>query len=110
MPIRSGSFKSGGYVQSLAVSTRPCSVISVQGYHKGGSNQFLQLHQVGTVGALATGTIFHVFAIGLTNNFNVNIPVTGLPMDALTIALSSTADTYTAGAADIIFTGTIQPL
>lgn len=106
--IRSGTTSSGGFVQQKLISSSPIVLFSLQGYHQGGSARYIQIHQVASLSGGEVPT--HSHKIPATDNFYLIIPVSGMPLTKCLIAVSTTADTYTAGAADVIFSTTANGL
>jgi len=102
--LRSATTKSGGFVQQKLIASVPCVLLSLQGYHQGAAARFIQIHEAASLTGGEVPT--HSHKIPATDNFYLTIAVSGMPLNKCLIAISTTADTYTAGAADAIFSVT----
>jgi len=97
---------SQGYIQKLCLcSGGSFRLKSIMGYHKGAAQAYLQIHQASTEPA-DQAVPWHVQALFAEDNFFISLPPDGLDLGNAFIVVSTTAATYTAGAADIICTVT----
>jgi hypothetical protein len=98
---------SGAYESSHVLKANQGCLLYLSGYNSG-SAAFIQVFDAATVPADGAAPL-KTFAIAGTSNFEVSIPVVGLPcVNGIVVCVSSTAPTKTLGSASVYFTTIIR--
>lgn len=96
---------SGAYVATLLVKGGWATLYGFSGYNSKTSAQFIQVFNLGSTVALATGAVpVIVISVPAASNFSFDAGIHGRRFSrGIVIANSSTGPTYTAGSADCWF-------
>lgn len=89
------------FVASFVASDNPARLVGAGIYHKGASDQYLQVHDAAALPS--NGAIPDiVYKLGATSNFSFDYDVIGRKFsNGIVICISTTAGTLTIGSADM---------
>jgi len=106
--VTSNDGAGSAYVKEMLVSPSYVVLLSVFGYNKAAVTTWLQIHAASATPS-ANRVPEHTFALGTEDNFSMIIPLTGLSLDKCFLAVSSTADKFTAAVTnDVTICATVQ--